>query len=255
VAQGYMLGILGAAEKGGLEERMVGHTVRLAAFGARRFENHHPVHGDALPLGMIAYQGCAVYAFAEPLPASILPRPPDDSVAGQRVWVSKGTESDLPDEDTYLVSLLQTDLMVVCNNREFFEEIVSRRRSLQKARALPADLPEWKQVDRTAPLWAVSHYVPHGLVVHSLDFGDAEKESEATGIAVEFGLASGVTRARMISKSDPWRNLSDVPDFHGAAKSRKVADGVWELTVSGDPEAANMSAFALMGMVGFIILL
>ena len=77
----------------------------------------------------------------------------------------------------------------------------------------------------------------------------------ATGITVEFGLAPGVTRARMISQADPWENLAGSADFHGAAQSRKVADGVWELTVRDDPRAGGMAAFALMSLLGFIVLI
>ena len=44
------------------------------------------------------------------------------------------------------------------------------------------------------------------------------------------------------------------PDFHGAAKTREAASGVFELTVDGKPEAANMAAFALMAYLGFVVL-
>jgi hypothetical protein len=253
MAQNYVLGLLDVAEKGKLAEEVLGRTVRLAALGARHFGNHPPGKNNSIPLGMIAYQGCALYGFAESLPESILSRPSDDSVMGHRVWISKGTQSDRPDTDTYFVSLLQPDLLTVCNNREFFQEIVSRRGLPQQSRALPADLPEWKLVDRTAPLWAICHYRQDGLLVHLLQ--DPRSDPGATGIAVEFGRASGITRARMISKSDPWKSLTGQGDFHGAAKSRKVADGVWELSVSDDPEAAGMTAFALMTMLGFVVLI
>jgi hypothetical protein len=257
-AQGHVLGNLAEAEKGKLWEVVLGRTVRLAALGARRFGEHSSDASDAnnvAQLGMIDYEGCAVYAFAAPLPESILSRPPDDSVMGYRVWISKGTQNDGPATNTYLVSLLQPDLMTVCNNREFFREMASRRDLPQQSRALPADLPEWKQLDRTAPLWAICHYRSDGLLVHMFDNQDDGRERGATGIAVEFGVSSGMTRARMISKSDPWKDLTGSDDFHGAAKSRKVADGVWELSVSGNPEAAGMAAFVLMGMVGFVVLL
>ena len=256
MAQDFVLGLLTAAEKGKLGEAMLGRTVRLAAFGGRGFENHSEGENGALPLGLIAYQGCAVYAFAEPLSESIVSRPSDGSVMGHRVWISKGTQSDLPDSDIYFVSLLQPDVITVCNDRTFFQEMLSRRDLPQQSRALPADLPEWKQVDRTAPLWAICHYRADDLLVHLLDSQDAGTDPGAIGIAVEFGAASGVARARMIAKTDPWKNLIGDPEFHGAAKSRKVADGVWELSVSyGNPEAGAMAAFTLMAMVGFVVLL
>jgi hypothetical protein len=157
-AQSFVLGLLYLAEQETLRKTLQGRTLALAALAARRFEDRPPDQRGHIPLGLIAYQGCAVYSFAEPVPESILSRTPDDSVMGNRVWTSKGSESDLADADTYFLSLLEPQLMVVCNNRDFLGELVSRKGQPQKARALPADLPEWKQVDRTAPLWGVAHY-------------------------------------------------------------------------------------------------
>lgn len=220
-AQSYVLGLLDAAEKETLGKALQGRTVALAVLAARRFEEHPPDQRGAIPLGLIAYQGCAVYSFAGPLPDSMIARPPDDSAMGIRAWTSKGSQSDLEDADTYFVSLLEPQLMAVCNNREFLQEMITRRSAPQQSRALAADLPEWKQVDRTAPLWGISHYGPNSPLAAVLP-----DNPEAIGIAVEFGLPSPPTRARMISKSDPWKGLTTSPDFQGAAKSQKVADDV-----------------------------
>jgi hypothetical protein len=255
VAQGYVIGLLASAEDEKLARAMTGHTVRLAVIGARHFRNHTPRQDEALPLGIVAYQGCAIYAFPEAVPEAILSRPSDDSILGERVWTSKGSQNDFPDTDTYLLTFLKPDTMLVCNDREFFRRFVARRKAMQSPRALPAALPEWRQVDRTAPLWAISHYRADGLLAHPLDaFGGLSREPEPTGITLAFGLASGVTRARMISKYDPWKGIAGGGEFQGAAKSRMVADGVWELSISGKPETASVSAFLLMAMVGFIIL-
>jgi hypothetical protein len=257
LARSYVLGLLEAPEKEALFKALDGRTVRLAALAARRFFEEEPSRATAgdngpVPLGMVPYQGCAVYAFADPVPNAILARPPEDSIMGRRVWTSKGSQNDLPDADTYFVSLIKPDLMMVCNNREFFREIVSRIGSPPQRRALPPDLPEWKQVDRSAPLWAVSHYRGNTVVLASIspegeDFG-------ATGIAVEFGLASGAVKARMVSKTDPWKELVGHEEFNGAARSREVESGVWELSVDGKPEAAGLAVFALMALLGFVVL-
>lgn len=168
-------------------------TVTLAALGARHFANHPPDPRGFLPLGLIANQGCAIYEFSEPVPDSILARPPDESVMGQRVWTSKGTQSDTPDADTFFLSLLEPQLVAVCNNREFLQEIVSRRGMPQGTRALPASLPEWKLVDRTAPLWALSHYAANSSGASALEITDA------VGVAMAFGKPVGSVTALMIS--------------------------------------------------------
>jgi hypothetical protein len=257
-ARSYVLGLLDAAEKEAVFKALNGRTVRLAALAARRFGEEEPSKatpraGEPAPLGMIPYQGCAVYAFADPVPDAIIARPPEDSIRGYRVWTSKGSQNDQPDANTYFVSLLKPDLMMVCNNREFFREMISSVDSSPHRRALPAGLLEWKQVDRTSPLWAVSHYTESSPAPAILSpEGD---DPGATGIAVEFGLASGAVKARIVSKTDPWKDLVKNPEFNGAARSREVERGVWELSVEGKPEAAAMAVFALMGLLGFVVLI
>jgi hypothetical protein len=256
MAQGYAVGLLAAAENEKLHKALLGRTIRLAAAGARAFGIHPPDERGAIPLGLIAYQGCAAYVFAEPIAESSLSRPPDESLMGHPMWVSKGSQNDRPETDTYLVAILKPDLLIVCNNRDFLTTMVSRMASPQKGRALPADLPEWKQLDRHTPFWAVRHY--HSARENTDPTNAAymlkvEGDPEAVGLIVEFGLASHSAVARMISKSDPWKHLSGNQELHGAAQSRELAKGVWELSISGKPEAAMMSVFALMAVLGFAV--
>lgn len=253
MAQGYVLGLLAAAEKENVSKGLTGRTVRLAVLAARHFgegEREPPPGAQGGALGMIPYQGCAVYALSEPIKESLLGRPPEDSIMGYRVWISKGSQNDWPDTDTYLVSLLKPDLMIVCNHREFFSEVVSRIGSSPERRALPPSLPEWRQVDRSVPLWAICHYRDSGFLGSIIANA---KDPGATGLTVEVGLASGAIRARMISKSDFWKEIGGRPESAGAASSRESGPGVWELSVEGKPEAATFAVFALMAMLGFVI--
>jgi hypothetical protein len=68
-------------------------------------------------------------------------------------------------------------------------------------------------------------------------------------------LASGAIRARVISKADFWKDIVGHRDFAGAASSRASGPGVWELSVQGQPEAAPFAVFALMAMLGFVVLI
>jgi hypothetical protein len=203
---------------------------------------------------MVPYQGCGVYAFAEPVSESIFGRPPDDTILGHRIWSSKGTQNDTPDRETYLVALIKPDMLMSCNNRQFFEQIATRMGATAQPRALPLSLPEWKYMDRSAPLWGICHYGEKTAMLASGLTGG--KDVGAQGITVEFGLASGAVRARMISKLNPWEGLDSSPEFHDAAKAREETSGVWEFTIEGKPEAANMAAaFALMAYLGFVVFL
>jgi hypothetical protein len=255
MAHAFVLGLLQAAEKGKLSTDLVGRTLRLAALGARRFgqesENHHTTEQRGA-LGMIPYQGCAIYSFAAPISAPILNRPPDDTIMGYRVWLSKGSQNDEPDRDNYFVSMLKPDVMLVCNSRTFFQETVARLGLPPQQRALPADLPEWKLVDRSVPLWGITHYRNPELVA---SLAPGRKNLGAVGQVVEFGLDNDVALARMIAKADPWKELVNSPNFRGAATSSQTAGGIWELKVAGKPDAAGFAVFVLMAELGFVILL
>ena len=255
MAQSFVLGLLQAAEKGKLSTDLAGRTLRLAALSARRFgeepESHHPAEQRGA-LGMIPYQGCAVYSFAAPISQPILNRPPDDTIMGYRVWLSKGSQNDEPDRDNYFVSMLKPDVMLVCNSRTFFQETLARFGLPPLQRGLPADLPEWKLVDRSVPLWGITHYRNPALVA---SLASGRENLGAVGLVVEFGLDNDVALARMIAKADPWKELVKSPDFRGAATSSQTAGGIWELKIAGKPDAAGFAVFVLMAELGFVILL
>ena len=255
MAQGFVGGLLEAAEKGTLYKDLAGRTVRLAALGARRFgeEPEGNAAGDRRGgLGMIPYQGCAVYSFAEALAQPVLTRPPEDTILGHRVWISNGSQSDQPDRDSYFISILKPDVMLVCNSRAFFQETAARVGLSPQQRALPANLPEWKLVDRSVPLWGITHY--HNSMLLAI-LAPGREDLGAVGLTVEFGLDDGMARARMIAKSDPWKEIVNSPDFRGAAKSSETAGGIWELRIAGKPDAAGFAVFVLMAELGFVILL
>jgi hypothetical protein len=223
MAQGYALGLFGTIEKESIAKVLGGRTIRLAALGARKFANHTPDARGALPLGLIAYQGCAVYSFVEEVPESVFQRKADESVMGHPVWVSKGSQNDFQDTDTYFAGLPKPDLMLTCNDRDFFTQMVSRMAVGQPARALPADLKEWQHLDRSAPVWAIRHFrsdrAGEDPTIAELLAG---KGPEAVGLTVAFGIDGGA-KATMLAKSDPWGDLAKVPEFRE----------VWPLAVPG----------------------
>jgi hypothetical protein len=246
MAEAYPLLMLAASEKESLGKKLAGRTLRFAAIGAREFGKHETQHG----LGMISLEGCAVYSFIEPVQESLFERKPDESVMGHPVWISKGSFGDAKETDTFLVALPHPDLILACNNRDFFSTMVSRMSTPQKPRALPADLPEWKHVDRSAPLWGLRHVSKEGFDPGWLI--DPEKKSiHITGLTVEFA-ASGA-KASVFANQNPWAKVSDDPQFEGKASTKKSADGVWGLNVAGNGPAGGMAVFVLMAMLGFVV--
>jgi hypothetical protein len=258
MAQSYVLGLLAAAEGEKLEKALPGQTMRIAALAARNFAEQPADPRGFIPLGMIAYQGCGVYAFAQPVPESILSRSSDESVLGQRVWTSKGSQNDRKDSDTYFVSFPKPDMVLVCNDRSFLTEMISRMDAKANPRALPASLPEWQHLDRSAPLWAIRHFRPDRVSLdpsHPAHLFSGGKDPGAIGVVVHFGLASSAAKAMMLAKLDPWHGVEGATEFQGAAESKKGAEGLWEFSVATKPEAAMMAAFVLMGVLGFAVYL
>ena len=254
MAQAYAGTALSSAERGSFLRSLTGHTIRLAVVGAKHFGESNPnSDSDRDGLGMIPHQGCAVYALTEPLPATIIARPPDDSITGRRVWTSKGSKDDGQGNEMHFVSLLRPDLMLACNHREFFHEVVSRMDSPPHPRiALPESLPEWKHLDRTAPVWALSHYSQTGGLLAAALPGVGD--SGATGITAEFGGATAPARARMLAARDPWKELVTNPAFGGAFKSGEASPGIWEVSVTGTtPQSGMIAVLMLMDAVGFIV--
>lgn len=261
-AQAYVLGLMGVAEKGELWSKVQGRTLSLAVLAARKFGHHSPGHEG---LGMIAYQGCAAYSFAQP--ADTTPsRRAEEAVIGYPTWISMGSQHEerrdaKPLLDTYFASQPKPGLLLICNDRDFLSETLSRMTAhqLQSRRAFPPSLAELKEVDRSAPLWGLRRFLPERAEsdpTHPAN--DEGSDPQASGMVIQVGSPSGTVKARMITKSkaDPWKSLSDAGDFQGKAHTRQLPNGVWEIsTDTTDQEITFFAVFALMAMLGFAVLL
>jgi hypothetical protein len=248
-AQAYVLALMSGVGGGTLFDSLTGKTVQIAVLAARQFAGHPVEANGVLPLGMISFQGCAVYTFAEALPNPLFTRLKDESILNHDVWVSGALKGE-PEDEKFFATRLAVYEMAACNDRSFLEQMLANRSGAKHQRALPETLPEWKYAWRDAPLWGISHFRNGGMfgaISGGVDVG-------ATGITVAFGLPSGVTKARVISKLDPWTAFTGTPELRGAATTRRVEDRVWEISMADDPKAAGMIPFMLMAMLGFVVL-
>ncbi|OGV71618.1 MAG: hypothetical protein A3K18_22275 [Lentisphaerae bacterium RIFOXYA12_64_32] len=75
----------------------------------------------------------------------------------------------------------------------------------------------------------------------------------AVGITVMFGPERYAAKSRAIGQSDPWGPYVVTGDLKGAAKSREVGSGVWEITVDGGPHPADAAVFMFVISLGFIM--
>jgi hypothetical protein len=264
-ARGYILGLLGAADDEKPLKALYGSTLRYAVLAARKFANHPPDGSDAAPLGLIAYQGCSAYAFANRVDQLAFQEPPDTTIAAHQVWTATGKQYSqardaTPRSETYLMTLLNPDLLLACNNRDFFSSVVASFDRRSKGTLLQR-LPEWKQVNRSAPVWGLRHFIAEAAATDPTYPSNGgllgNKVTGAIGTVFEVG-PEGKVRALWLSTSNenPWEELSTSPDFRGAASARALSNGRWELSVSDKiPGAGFFAIFAIMAFLGFAVLL
>jgi hypothetical protein len=250
-ARGYVLGLLAEEQLKGL----YGSTVRFGVLGARRFEMRKADERGAIPLGMIAYQGCAVYAFGTAVQEAAFTRPPDTVILGHEVWTPTGEESD----GKFLISFLKPDLILACNDKDFFSSVLSRINESPKETKFRR-LPEWSQVDHSAPVWGVRHFIPEARdsdPTHPAKDGvTGASDPGAIGITLQVGLPVGKVSGRWLStsKKNYWDDLVGSPDFKNAASARKISEGVWELSANDESGPGTFAVFAFMAMLGFAVL-
>jgi hypothetical protein len=251
MAHGYVLGLLGAAENERLIRTLQGQSIRFAVVAARKFGFR-----DDDSLGLVSYEGCAAYAFAKPLDAAIFARTAEEKLPGNALWLSKGSQNESKYEYTYRTTLLKPDLLLICNNQNFLNETLATFDSASPSKvrqALPASLPEWKQVDRSAPVWGLRHFAQQ----LELDYIHPERgkgDPTATGSTMQVGPASAVLGC-WVSKAnaDPWREFSTSKDLKGRATTRRNALGGWEVAVSAsNKEVMFFATAALFGSLGFV---
>jgi hypothetical protein len=250
-----------AAEE--LTAKLEGQTLRFAVFAARRFQNHQPGAGNAVPHGLIAYQGCGLYGMAKPVAGQPMTRPPDESLMGYPTWTARGGGAEYPAAgdsraETIFIAQPKPDLLLACNDRNFFSEILARIDAPPRARAFAQDGPELKLVDRSAPLWAFRRFLPERAGVDpSYPSGGGVMgiaDTDASAVVFEAGAPKMAIRAQWISKSrvNPWQALAAIPDFRGTAKVQMNRDGLWQIAVEQDGSASLYAALALMGILGFV---
>jgi hypothetical protein len=64
-----------------------------------------------------------------------------------------------PVQETYYATFLGENHLLACNNQDFLSSILLRKSNVSATPPFTA-WPEWAQVDRAAPLWAIRHFAP-----------------------------------------------------------------------------------------------
>lgn len=254
MAHGYGFGLLGAANKGAMIKQLQGRTMTLGVLAAREFGQRSPEDEPANNeeanrgvLGMIPFQACGFYLAAQPYIEADLDAGTEESIFGRRSWRSKGSMNDEPDSTTFYTTLLQPQLLLVCNSRKFFEQVLVRSSEGIDARNPFAGLAEWNAIDRSAPVWM---FCRRPLVEMM-----KELSTNVGALIAEFGSDQTRVRARVRSDVNLWQTLLASPDFGGQGISRELEKGIWEIQVGPDARAEHYGVFLLMALAGFVILI
>jgi hypothetical protein len=144
--------------KGGLLlELFRNHPLALTIEGSRHFR------GPRGGLGMMDYEGCAIAVFKDDVGRdgeSLLNRHKAVAVNQEEI---EGKVATIFEEDweaiwTLHVIFPQPDVLMVCSNRDYAQQVLQRMKQAALVRALPPDLPEWKYVNTSAPFWGLRHF-------------------------------------------------------------------------------------------------
>lgn len=265
MAQGYLLNLLGAPEEGRLAKELEGRTVRFAVLAGRNFAVHPNDGSRMMPLGMVAWEGCAVYGFGEALRVGFQKRAPDFLMVGQEVWRFAGKDfmqakDATPRSQVYLATLTRRDEMLLCNHEGFFQKVLERL-SAVGGRPEFERLAEWTQVDRAAPVWGLRHFGPVGTRMDPTDLrvggmvGAADRQ--ATGVVFQVGPAEGQVRGRVLTRSveDPLRRRAEGGGSADGRSGKRVGDGAWEYTTGDAGGQGYLEVFQWMALLGFMVVI
>lgn len=257
----------GISPEGG--KKLAGREVTLAVEGARKFS--HPKS-----LGMWHYEGCHILILKEDLDDSwskalAAGDAKVEKISGQDVYCFE-IKQGIPPEDpwTYYFAQPKPNVLLGATNKDYLTETLRRmekgRMEDGGKRALPDDLPEWKQVDRTARFWAIRHYAnpPADEPIQSPHL----LELVARGFTFSFNPAkepdgSGSLKIRYLADNDATKNeaakaaierIWKSPAAHPLTATVEQSDpGTIEVTVKFPPDQAASFLFLLLYNLGHVV--
>jgi hypothetical protein len=188
---------------------------------------------------------------------------PSESIRGRPVWRAvaqidsgapfrPGVERTKRDDENW-IALARPDLMILTNNRNLLSNVLDRILDGSQTRALPLSLPEWKQVDRRAPFWALRHYASSSKPrLGQPEYALAElprPDGRATGVTVQFYSAEDRLEVRYMSAAQ-LASRGPTDSIYSQFKVDQPQTGVWRL-VSDVRERGSWPLFLALGMLGF----
>lgn len=260
------LGIIQTIKDATFYKPLVGRTVLFGVEGSRKFR-------PPSNLGQMLYEGCDIVVLEQGLGAArdtLLSQMASqakkvETIAGQKVMLFE--EEREADIWTVFVCLPRPNVLLCATNRDFLTQVLNRMHQRGKARALPENLPEWKQVNTRARFWAVRHYDkadasedPSSPLSGELNAANWP-DTKALGIVFDFDpRRSNPAIVRYLSENKDALKLFN--DEHKAMEQgfnpviRKKADGVVEMVLPlHDEKGVSMSLLVLLALFGHAVYL
>jgi hypothetical protein len=226
---------LAAAGEGKIYKSLAGRTIRMAASAARGYQENRRMAPDPQTLKEVVY----FYLLSEPLDAP----PADETVENRPVWkapakitdwsqLRPGQEPPKIDDDNW-IALARPDLLILTNRREVLSAVLNRMGRSAESRALPADLAEWKHVNRTAPFWGLRHYsalAKPRAGERGYEAADLPRlDGSATGASIQFDPSSLRLEIEYLSAAPLSKRPGPIDNLRREFQIDQPDTGVWRL--------------------------
>jgi hypothetical protein len=257
----FSFGSLSAIQDRRLIKPLLGHTVLLSVEGGRKF---HPPSN----LGSMLFEGCDVLIFGQDFAkirdsyfnSAESHATAVQKIAGFKVMVfEEKLENDL--WEIFIVSP-KPNILICATNQDYLTEVLNRMMLKGKKRAIPDDLPEWKQVDTKAQFWAIRHYDRQNAKRDTTSplFGEqaAANVPDNQAIGITFSIlpnSKNEARIRYLSTNGNAVGIANTLWNQSASqvnpKISKVESGVVEIVAKIDnPEDYAVFLFSLFAALG-----
>ena len=165
--------------------------------------------------------------------------PPDESIQGLPVWqttakiigdyVPKPGTRPSAHEDTNWLALAKPNLLIVSNQKDLLSRVLGGISHGSTTRALPANLPEWKQVDRSASFWGLRHYSAESKSKECDTAVLPYPDCRATGVTLQLDAARPRLEVRYLSESAPKQLPGPADTLRRDFQVDQLQPGIWSL--------------------------
>lgn len=256
----YSVDRLAALNGGEFYKALGNHTIRLVIAGARDIPKA-PLAGTSLPAPISPEDVAYVFFLAQPVEFAS----PSETIQGHPVWhaIGKLHVSDVAPpgeqpaqrtEENWL-ALARPEVMILTNRHAILAEMLERVNSGSNTRALPANLPEWSHMDRSASLWGLRHYTDRSKAKRgerAFAAADLPYYPDAKAVGVTVGLDWPNQRLEICYLSSAGLSGRGDPDDTLTTEFQvdQPSAGIWRL-VSDVHARGPFPVFFAFAMLGF----